>query len=82
MHMNEYVAHKLRELENERASPLLRVRMAEAAANARQPRPKPVIGPVLRAAGRTLRRAGEGLEGWGSAEVDRDRRLRAERRTG
>jgi len=75
MHVNEYVSHKLRELENERTAPLLRMRMEEIAT--KRPRSsKPVIGPVLRAAGRTLRRAGEGLEGLGSPEFDHERRLR------
>jgi hypothetical protein len=82
MHMNEYVSQKLRELDTERTAPLVRMRMAKAAANTRPRKSKPVLGPVLRATGRTLRRAGEGLEGWGSAEIDRDRRLHAERRTG
>ncbi len=82
MQMNEYVAQKLRELENERTDSLLKMRMVEATASKRRRTPKPVIGPVLRAAGRTLRRAGEGLEGWGSPELEHDRRLRADRRTG
>ena len=82
MQMNEYVAEKLRELENERAESLLRMRVAEATARKYRPTPKPLIGPLLRAAGRTLRRAGEGLEGWGSPEPDRERGLHAERRTG
>jgi hypothetical protein len=76
---NQYVTEKLRELQNERRDLLLGMRMAEAAAAERRPKHKPVIGPVLRAAGRTLRRAGEGLEGWGSPEPDGDRRLERER---
>ena len=82
MQMNEYVAQKLRELDNERTDSMLKMRMAEGAVSKRRRTPKPVIGPVLRAAGRTLRRAGEGLEGWGSPELDGERRLHAERRTG
>ncbi|TMB69653.1 MAG: hypothetical protein E6J43_03905 [Chloroflexi bacterium] len=82
MHINEYVTQKLRELENERAGSSLKMRLAEAAASDRRRRSKPFIGPLLRAAGRTLRLAGEGLEGWGSAEPDSERRLNAERRPG
>ncbi len=77
--MNEYVAQKLRELQDERRDALLSMRMAEAAAARHPRRSKPVFGPVLRAAGRALRRAGEGLEGWGSPELDRDRRLQRKR---
>ena len=53
------------------------------AALAGEPRKtKPVIGPVMRIAGRTLRRAGEGLEGWASPrEAESDARW-AERHTG
>ena len=79
MQMNEYVAQKLRELENERPDSLLKMRLAESVASERRQTSQPLMGPVLRAAGRTLRRAGEGLEGWGSAEVDRERRMRRER---
>ena len=82
MQMHEYVTQKLRELENERMDSLLKMRTAETFASKRRRTSKPVIGPVLRAAGRTLRRAGEGLEGWGSPEPNRERRLHAERRTG
>jgi len=82
MHVNEYIAEKLRELENQRQDPLLYLRMAQAVDGHRPSGSKPVIGPVMRVAGRTLRRAGEGLEGWGATELERDRRLRAERRTG
>ena len=82
MQMNEYVAQKLRELENERTDSLLKMRLAESVASERRQTSKPLIGPVLRAAGRALRRAGEGLEGWGSPEPDRERGLHAERRTG
>jgi len=82
MQMNEYVAQKLRELENERAGSLLKMRLAEAAASDRRRMSRLFIGPLLRAAGRTLRLAGEGLEGWGSAELDSERRLNAERRAG
>jgi hypothetical protein len=78
MQMNEYVAQKLRELDNERQHPLLELRMA-AESHQRRKTSKPVFGPVLRAAGRTLRRAGEGLEGWGSPEFDEEHRLRRKR---
>ncbi len=58
-----YVSEKLRELEEERAQRSL-------------PRPptnkRPVLGPAVRRAGRTLRRIGEGLEAWGSAPPARE----------
>ncbi len=82
MHLNEYVAEKLRQLESERTDSVLRMRMAKLVESNNKPTSRLVIGPVLRVAGRTLRRAGEGLEGWGSRELDRERKLRAERRTG
>lgn len=54
-----YVAEKLRELEqmdSKRQQPRLE-----------PPRkPKPVIGPVARKAGRALKKFGEGLESWGA----------------
>jgi hypothetical protein len=59
-----YVSEKLRELEEDR----------ERRAPVRPPpRRKPVVGPVARRAGRTLRRIGEGLEAWGSAPATRER---------
>ena len=82
MMMNEYVAEKLRQLEEERLTRALTVRR-ELIGRKERPRAKPVIGPVIRAAGRTLRRAGEGLEGWASPPVaESEQRLRVDRRTG
>ena len=55
-----YVSEKLRDLAEEKA---LR--------DTRRPPPpkkKPVGGPMARRAGRTLRRIGERLEAWGSAQ--------------
>jgi len=79
--MNEYVAEKLRQLEEERLTRALTVRR-ELNGQSERPRAKPVVGPVIRAAGRTLRWAGEGLEGWGArGSTEGDQRLRAERRT-
>ena len=67
-----YVREKLRELEAGRRVP---------------PRPRstssPVLGPLARAAGRALRRMGEGLESWANPtgpESDAAR-LRAARQT-
>jgi len=66
MLMNEYVAEKLRELDEERLT-LAMLRHRGAVAHGEDSRrTKPVIGPVMRMAGRTLRRAGEGLEDWAS----------------
>jgi hypothetical protein len=58
-----YVSDKLRELEEERALRALQ---------RPQPKKRPVLGPAVRRAGRTLRRIGEGLEAWGSAPPARD----------
>ncbi len=81
--LHEYVAEKLRELDGERLDRALIVRRELEDQNI-TPRSKPVIGPVIRAAGRTLRRAGEGLEGWASPPPasESEQRLRVERRTG
>lgn len=80
--LHEYVAEKLRELDGERLNRALMVKR-ELEDKSISPRSKPVIGPVIRAAGRTLRRAGEGLEGWASPPAaDSEQRLRVERRTG
>jgi len=82
MMMNEYVAEKLRQLEEERLTRALTVRR-ELIDEIDGPRAKPIIGPVVRAAGRTLRRAGEGLEGWASpGSADGEQRLHVERRLG
>ena len=58
-----YVSEKLRELEEERALRALQ---------RPPPNKRPVLGPAVRRAGRTLRRIGEGLEGWGSAPPARE----------
>ncbi len=80
--MNEYIADKLRQLEEERLARSLIVKRALSEQGER-PKAKPVIGPVIRAAGRTLRRAGEGLEGWASpGGADGEQRLQSERRLG
>lgn len=78
--LHEYVAEKLLELESERLDRALTVQR-ELLDRDGQARSRPFIGPVLRAAGRTLRRAGEGLEDWASP-ADCDKRLRAEQRSG
>jgi hypothetical protein len=82
MLMNEYVVEKLRELDEERLTQAVLVERARASRSTGARTSKPVIGPVMRVAGRTLRRAGEGLEGWASRrEPESDTRW-AERRTG
>lgn len=68
---NQYVDEKLRELERERTAQALLL-MREARETKARER-KPVFGPVIRAAGRTLRRAGEGLESWASPSPERER---------
>ena len=58
MLIDPYVTEKLRELDIEltrRAPP--------------RPAPSPVLGPLARAAGRVLRRMGEGLESWANPTV-------------
>ena len=56
-----YVREKLREFEQEQLGRL----SIEA-----MPRRAPVISPVVRGAGRILRRLGEGLESWGGHEPE------------
>jgi len=74
MFVNEYVAEKLRELDEERLTQTVH-RHRKAAAHDEDSRgTKPVIGPVMRVAGRTLRRAGEGLEDWASGPGEGERR--------
>jgi hypothetical protein len=82
MLVNEYVVEKLRELDDERLTLAALNHRDEAAASAATRRTKPVIGPVIRLAGRTLRRAGEGLEGWASPRQPESETLWAERHTG
>lgn len=79
--MNDYVAQKLRQLDEERLARALTVKRA-LEEERKQPRAKPVIGPIVRVAGRTLRRAGEGIEAWASPSAEPEQRLRAERRAG
>lgn len=80
--LHEYVAEKLRELDEERINRALTAQRELAARTLPAPS-KPVIGPVVRAAGRTLRRAGESLEGWAShSGGEGEQRLRTERRAG
>jgi hypothetical protein len=62
--MNHYTSEKIREAELELAA----IRMRHQPPRRKRP---PVFGPVLRAAGRTLRRAGEGLESLASAPPQR-----------
>jgi hypothetical protein len=82
MLMNEYVVEKLRELDEERLTQAVLVERAKASRSAGARTSKPVIGPVMRVAGRTLRRAGEGLEGWASPRQPESDTRWAERRTG
>jgi hypothetical protein len=82
MLMNEYVVEKLRELDEERLTLAALNNRDKADAGRGMRRTKPVIGPVMRIAGRTLRRAGEGLEGWASPRQSESDARWAERHTG
>ena len=67
--MNDYVAQKLRELDEERLNrTLIAARMEQEPEHPRT-KGKPVIGPALRLAGRTLRMVGSGLEDWAEPPV-------------
>jgi hypothetical protein len=79
MLMNDYVVHKLRELDAERLSPI--AARAEEAAHLEGPKAKPVVGHALRFAGRTLRRVGTGLEHWADPQAQ-EPELRLEDRVG
>lgn len=57
--MNDYATEKVRQIELELAAQKMR-HAAPAKPHA------PIFGPIFRAAGRTMRRAGEGLEAWAS----------------
>ena len=57
--MNLYAFEKLREIENELAD-----QRHGPYRPPEKPRRKPVFGALAATAGRTLRRAGEGLESW------------------
>ncbi len=56
-----YTREKLREFEEERRA---RHRVHPV------PAPAPLAAPLLRRAGRTLRRLGEGLEAWGAGRPE------------
>ena len=79
--MNDYVAQKLRELDEERLNrTLIATRMEEEAGHSRS-KAKPVIGPALRLAGRTLRIVGAGLEDWAEPPTtESEQRLELERK--
>ena len=81
--INDYVAQKLRELDEERLTRTLiasRIEQESGSGGAR-PKGKPVIGPALRLAGRTLRKVGAGLEDWAEPPTtDSEQRLGLERR--
>ncbi len=55
MLIDPYVSDKLRELEAE---------LARRRSGPQNPAPRPVVGALAGAAGRALRRMGEGLESW------------------
>lgn len=82
MLMNEYVVEKLRELDEERLTQAVIKQRGKAAQGAGIRTSKPVVGPVMRLAGRTLRRAGEGLESWASPGQPESETRWVERRTG
>jgi hypothetical protein len=71
MSMNPYIHEKLRDLDQERLDRLPRF-------SYERPRRRAVFGPMAAFAGRTLRRAGEGLETWATlpAPADRTKRMR------
>jgi hypothetical protein len=78
---NDYVAQKLRQLDEELLNHDLIAARMHVASHRTSPRTKPVIGPALRFAGRTLRRVGGGLEDWAAPPPEADLRS-FERRTG
>lgn len=57
-----YTAQKLRELEDER--------LARRSRHPRLPGPEPLPRPLLRRAGRALRRLGEAMESWGASRPE------------
>ena len=59
---------------------IIAAQMEETSGSQPSPKGKPVIGPALRVAGRTLRRVGEGLEGWARLLVGWTRPMRRARR--
>lgn len=67
--MNDYVAQKLRELDEERLNRTLIAVSTQQESGHPRPKGKPVIGPALRLAGRTLRTVGSGLEDWADPPV-------------
>jgi len=69
MMMNDYVAQKLRELDEERLNRTLIAARLEQESGRPKRKGKPVIGPALRLAGRTLRTVGAGLEDWAEPPV-------------
>jgi hypothetical protein len=81
--MNDYVAQKLRELDEEHLNRTLIVARMEQESGHPKPKGKLVIGPALRLAGRTLRKVGAGLEDWAEPPATEcEQALRLERRSG
>jgi hypothetical protein len=79
--MNDYVAQKLKELDEERLTRMLIASRIEQESGCLRRKGKPVIGPALRLAGRTLRIVGAGLEDWAEPPTtDSEQRLGLERR--
>jgi len=62
LHQHEYVNEKLHEFELEA---LARRSMTDSP----RPRPRPVVGPIVFLAGRTLKRFGGRIETWATPEV-------------
>jgi hypothetical protein len=81
MLFNDYVAEKLRTLDEELLNHSLIAARMEGASHSIHTGPKPVVGPALRFAGRTLRRLGAGLEDWADPPPETDL-SGLERRTG
>ena len=79
--MNDYVAQKLREFDEERFNRTLIAGRTEQESDRPKRKGKPVIGPALRLAGRTLRTVGAGLEDWAEPPAtESEQKLGLERR--
>lgn len=79
--LNEYANEKLRQLDEERLHHTLNAARMQDGARDERSRGKPVIGPALRIAGRTLRKVGAGLEHWAEPPAPEAERIGLERRT-
>jgi hypothetical protein len=78
---NEYANEKLRELEQWRLGRTLIAAGMQDGTSEERSRGKPVVGPALRLAGRTLRRVGAGLEQWAEPAAPESEQIGLERRS-